>query len=489
MRKIWILSVLVTIGLSAASMMPSRTAGSERKFIKSENPIANRYIVVLNDDLASASYKAAEITAAEMTAMYGGSVERVYNAAFQGYSIEMGEKAAHALSEDPRVRFVAEDAEMGIDATQQGATWGLDRIDQRLLPLTGSYTYGSTGQGVNVYIIDTGIRATHAEFGGRAQSVYDSVLDGQNGNDCSGHGTHVAGTIGGSSFGVAKNVNLRSVRVLGCDGLGSLSTVLAGVDWVTANRVAPAVVNMSLGGNANDLLDWVIENSISTKGLTYVVAAGNSNEDACGISPARAPNVITVGASNNQDRKAAFSNWGSCLDIFAPGDSVVSASYLNDGAQASMSGTSMAAPHVTGAVAIFLQANPAANAASVSSGLRSRATAGAFTGLDAASPNLLMYSQPLIPTAGSASITGKVRTSMGRGISRAVVTALNPQTGESWTRYTNQFGYFTYSDLDVGQIYFVSVYHKRYNFPVQSMTVSLDADVAGANFVGDLVTY
>jgi subtilisin family serine protease len=317
-------------------------------------------------------------------------VRHRYDAAINGFAAEMTEDEALTLSEDPRVRFVEEDQIYTADATQTGATWGLDRIDQRNRPLNGTYIYNYTGSGVRAYIIDTGIRTTHTQFGGRAAVSADFVGDGRNGQDCNGHGTHVAGTVGGSTYGVAKSVSLRAVRVLNCSGSGSTSGVISGVNWVAANRILPAVANMSLGGGASSALDTAVNNAINA-GVTFAVAAGNSNANACSFSPARTAAAITVGATTSTDARASYSNFGTCVDIFAPGSSITSAWSTSNTATNTISGTSMASPHVAGAAALYLQANPGASNATVRNALVNNATTNVITGAGTGSPNRLLY--------------------------------------------------------------------------------------------------
>ncbi|MDQ3221734.1 MAG: S8 family peptidase, partial [Acidobacteriota bacterium] len=369
------------------------SAGGNNKIIKSERAIPNRYIVVLEDWAAGerGGQSNSRGVADELQLVYGGRIDRVFRHAVNGYSAEMGERQADALSRDLRVKYIEEDGEMFANATQNNATWGLDRIDQRDMPLNGTYIYNATGAGVRAYIIDSGIRSTHNEFTGRVQTGYTAISDGRGTDDCNGHGTHVAGTTGGTVYGVAKSVTFVPVRVLNCQGSGTTSGVIAGVDWVTANHVKPAVANMSLGGGASSSLDTAVDNSISA-GITYAVAAGNDNLNACNYSPARVATAITVGATTNSDARASYSNFGSCLDIFAPGSSITSAWDDSNTATATISGTSMASPHVAGVAALYLEGNPSASPASVRSAIVGNATSGKVTSAGTGSVNLLLYS-------------------------------------------------------------------------------------------------
>jgi subtilisin family serine protease len=347
-------------------------------------PRPDHYIVVFRPSVADARTRASEIVAA-----HGGRLEHTYVHAIHGFAAQLTPAAAATLRYHPDIAWIEPDAIMHATVTQTGATWGLDRLDQTSLPLDATYTYGATGAGVHAYIIDTGIRTTHAEFGGRATGSFTSINDGNGTGDCSGHGTHVAGTVGGATYGVAKSVRLHAVRVLDCSGNGTVSSVIAGVDWVTANHASPAVANMSLGGATSSALDQAVQSSIAS-GVTYVVAAGNAGASACTESPARTPEALTVGASTSTDARASFSNFGSCVDLFAPGASITSAFNGSDTQTAVLSGTSMASPHAAGIAALYLERNPGASAAQVTSALTGGATAGKLTSVGSGSPNRLL---------------------------------------------------------------------------------------------------
>ena len=388
-------AILILAGLAAVVFVsqPARSQGEKEKgkLHKKANKIENNYIVVLDESVVGERglYSIAPYIASDMAATYKGKVKHVFQHAINGFSVEMSEAEAERLSEDFRVKFVEEDTVVSLDATQTNPPWGLDRIDQRNRPLNATYNFNWTGAGVRVYVIDTGIRTSHSQFGGRASNVFDAF--GGSGADCHGHGTHVAGTVGGSTYGVAKSSLPRGVRVLNCSGSGSNSGVIAGVDWVRVNHIAPAVANMSLGGGISSALDTAV-NNLSNAGVAIAVAAGNSNANACNSSPARAANAITVGSTTTTDARSSFSNFGTCLDIFAPGSGILSAWYTSNTATATLSGTSMASPHVAGVAALYKQANPSASSATIRNAIVNNATTNVVTNAGTGSPNRLLYS-------------------------------------------------------------------------------------------------
>lgn len=360
----------------------------------SPTAIAGQYIVVLKKgELSTAaigvSAEGGLIRSLKLDPQ-GVQVQNVYRAALNGFAAKLSARNLATLRSDARVAYIEQDQTLRASATQSGATWGLDRVDQRNLPLDGSYTYSTGAANVTAYIVDTGIYAANSDFGGRARVGVDEVGDGQNGVDCNGHGTHVAGTIGSATYGLAKSVNLVAVRVLDCSGSGSNSGVIAGVDWVRTNAIKPAVANLSLGGSASTALDSAIKNAVNA-GVTFVVAAGNENQDACNVSPAREASAITVGATTSSDARSSFSNFGSCVDIFAPGSNIKSLWIGSATATNTISGTSMASPHVAGAAALVLAANPSYSPAQVAAALTGNATPNVVSGAGTGSPNKLLY--------------------------------------------------------------------------------------------------
>jgi subtilisin family serine protease len=351
--------------------------------------IPDEYIVRLNDDAADVPG-----LARKLVTLHGGTLRFTYTTALRGFGARLPAQAAEALRRNPHVALVEPDRIVEGTDMQSAAPWNLDRVDQRALPLNGTFAYTGSGAGVNIYIIDSGIRTTHTDFGGRASGAWTGVNDGNGAGDCSGHGTMVAAAAGGARFGVAKQATLWSVRVLDCSGSGSLSTILAGVDWVTRNARRPAVANMSLGSGSYSTLTAAVANSIAA-GVTYAVSAGNSATDACGQSPADVAPALTVGAVNSADIQASWSNFGACVDLYAPGVSVRTASAASDTSTTSASGTSFASPIVAGAAALVLEAKPTASPADVAQAVVSTATPGILSGLGSRSPNLLLHTASL----------------------------------------------------------------------------------------------
>jgi subtilisin family serine protease len=365
------------VGVPATAAAPNEHANADA---------AGRFIVTVRDGVDPRA------TAAEYHRRDGVEIDYVYTAALQGFAGDFSSGALGDLARDARIDQIERDGVVHATTEQTGATWGIDRIDQDDLPLNTTYNYSQTGAGVTAYIIDTGIRTTHTQFGTRASSGYDAV-DGGTADDCNGHGTHVAGTVGGSTYGVAKEVTLVAVRVLNCQGSGTWAGVAAGIDWVTAHHTSRAVANMSLGGGASEMVDTAVANSIAA-GVTYAVAAGNSAANACNYSPARVPEALTVGATTSSDAQASYSNYGSCVDLYAPGSSITSAWYSTTTATNTISGTSMATPHVTGAAALYLDEHGATAPSAVASGLLGDAVGGTLTGVPTGSPNEMLRVNP-----------------------------------------------------------------------------------------------
>lgn len=613
MRKLLIVSAVVLAAIYTFTSAPLPTSSKSSKLFASESAIPGRYIVVLaNDSKAELeSSLSVEAAANDLVANRGGSVDKIYSSALKGFAVQMSAEAANDLSNDPRVLFVEEDGEIWPSITAQSAPdWGLDRIDQADRPLNASYVYESDGAGVNAYIIDSGINPNHVDFGGRASVAFDALTDGQNGIDCRGHGTHVAGIVGSSVHGVAKAVTLRGVRVLPCSGSGQISDFLVGIDWVTANRVLPAVANVSINASGiSPSMTTAITNSINS-GVTYAISAGNFSADACNFSPANITAALVVGASTSSDNRAGYSNFGTCVDVFAPGHSITSTDFATNTGTRTLSGTSMSAPMVAGAAALYLKNNPTASPATVQSVIRNNATPNVVTNIDATSPNRLLstwldaqpptpgrvrvikevrtrtggtssstsfsysatnlpqsafalvdsdappsdtyengsvfvfeaqdsivisegqvfgwqtsaincveeamldlpnmsnsivdvtnrratinveqgetvtctfVSEELSPSAAPVSVSGRVATEYGGAIRRTLLILRNAETGETWTTYSNSFGYFNFPSVPSSAFYIVEVQEtKRYSFSPQSQSFTADDNIVGLNFI------
>ncbi len=366
---------LVTASLATACALLA-LAGTATAAGKAGDAIPGRYIVVVK----SGSEPRA------VAKSHGATPNRVYRQAIKGFAAKLSDAQVAKLRKSDKVAYVEQDRVYTASVTQSGATWGIDRIDQRNLPRSGTYTYTRNGSGVTAYVIDTGIATAHPQFGGRASYAYDAF--GGNGQDCNGHGTHVAGTIGSTTYGVAKGVTLRAVRVLNCSGSGSTSGIIAALNWLAGHHAATSVANMSLGGGYSASLNSATTNLVNS-GVFVAVAAGNESQNACNVSPASAPGTYTSAASSSTDTRASFSNYGGCVDGYAPGVSITS-TWLNGGTN-TISGTSMASPHTAGVAALYKATYGNAAASTIVSWINTNATAGVIKSNVSGTPNRLLY--------------------------------------------------------------------------------------------------
>jgi aqualysin 1 len=413
-----VVRVKTLLALVMAGFLGAAMAQQARPSLASVRNIPDQYLVVLRDDVRDVAAMAGQLGA-------GGDVLHVYQHTVKGFAARLPAQAVAALARNPLVQWVEADQTVSVNqlTQQQQATWGLDRVDQGTLPLDSNYHYSHTGQGVFLYIIDSGVRSTHVDFSGRVEAGY-GVFRGGSTDDCNGHGTHVAATTAGTQWGIAKAAKVVPVRVLNCSGSGTWSGVVAGVDWAVDQAVnkgrRPAVLNLSLGGGVSETVDSSIQRAVAA-GVTVVVAAGNSSADACGFSPARVPQALTVAAVTNADAQAGYSNFGGCVDLYAPGSSITSAGHSSDTAVATFSGTSMAAPHVAGVAALLMQADPnRATPADIERRLLDSATSNLIQGLGGGSPNRLLYS-----------LTGTATVAL-RPVYVANIQGSSAKSGSSW---------------------------------------------------------
>ncbi len=389
LKLLTLLSASTLLGLANTWAAPARILG-----LDDPNRIPNSYIVVFKDN-TKGNVKS---LGAKIAQQHGAQIKYHYTSVLQGISIKVPEQALNGIANNPNVAFIEVNSFGTLDAV---GSWGLDRIDQRLLPLNNTYTYDNTGTGVHAYIVDTGIRSTHNDFAGRMGNGVTFINDGNGTEDCYMHGTHVAGIVGGTTYGVAKGVILHPVRIGDCNAGILKDDVVKALDWVSINRIEPAVVNMSWGWPNNATSIQIAVNNLINSGVTAVASAGNSNANACTPIPAGVANAITVASTEIDDHRSSFSNYGSCVDIFAPGTNIVSASNTSDTGSRTLSGTSMAAPHVVGIVALYLENNPSATPAQVWLAIKNLATPDKVINPGTGSPNLLAHSKFSSPTIPS----------------------------------------------------------------------------------------
>jgi len=404
MKRFYVLCIAALFAAAGIFVFqPSTRAQKSDKFKRSERAIPNRYIVVLEDANPELSARDVGDVANELTAEFAGTVDRVFRNAIKGYSVEMTPMDAESLSGDSLVKYVEEDSFVSAADTEYNPAWALDRIDQRAMPYDNAYNYYARGTGVNVYVLDSGILTTHVELQGRAFEAYDAVHDPTPISQCNGHGTGVSGVVGSVTYGSAKNVSLHSVRVLPCTGYGTVSDVISGVDWVTRHAIHPAVANMSLETSYSRAMNDAVDSSMAS-GVTYVVAAGNDTDDACRYSPSSLSGAISVGSSNSLDARVYYSNFGRCVDLFAPGEGVRTIWNTTNTTVTYGSGTSFACPYVAGVAALYLETHPLASPAEVQNAITGNATPSVIYDAGEGSPNLLLYS--LMDAGGGVACSG-----------------------------------------------------------------------------------
>ncbi|MFF8957943.1 S8 family peptidase [Streptomyces sp. NPDC014894] len=388
------IATATTVALAVGALaLPAQAAQPEGRILHAgaAEAVPGSYIVTLKQ---SAGIKASTAQGKQLITGYGGQIKRTYTSALNGYAAKLSTAAAKRLAADPAVASVEQDQKVHSTATQTNAPWGLDRVDQTNLPLSGTYTYpDSAGVSTTIFVLDTGVRISHQDISGRAFNGYDFIDNDNIAQDGYGHGTHVATTAAGTTYGVAKKAKIVAVRVLGNNGSGTTAGVIAGVDWITANRTSSSVANVSLGGGASTTLDNAVRRSISA-GVTYSIAAGNSNAPASGYSPARVDTALTIGATTRTDARASYSNYGPVVDLFAPGSAITAGWNNSDSATYTGNGTSFAAPHVAGAAAIYLTNHPGSSPAAVATALVNGATNNVLTGIGTGSPNKLLKIVP-----------------------------------------------------------------------------------------------